>query len=89
MPLAEAQRLLGKPGQIKGVLVSNRGHGDAAVALTDQVVATSEADASQPLGLETAPAKQDALEAADQAGNAFMSFFTTFGTRSRSPRASC
>src|SRR6185295_17415764 len=34
----------------------------------------------QPLGLETAPAKQDALEIADQAGSAFMSLFTTFGT---------
>ena len=33
-----------------------------------------------PLGLEAAPAKQDALEEADQAGNAFMSLFTTFGS---------
>ena len=33
-----------------------------------------------PLGLEADPAKQDALEGADAAGNGFMAFFTTFGT---------
>ena len=33
-----------------------------------------------PLGLETDKTKQDALNAADQAGAAFMSFFTTFGS---------
>ena len=40
VPLGEAQRLFDKPGQIEGVLISNRGHGDAAVALTDKVVDT-------------------------------------------------
>src|SRR5580765_4614378 len=79
MPLAEAQRLFHTPGQIEGIVISNRGHGDAAVALTDRVVGALKPTV-QPLGLETAPAKQDALEAADQAGNAFMSLFTTFGT---------
>jgi len=79
LPLGEAQRLFGTPGQIEGVIISNRGHGDAAVALTDKVVATLKPTV-QPLGLETAPAKQDALEAADKAGTAFMSLFTTFGT---------
>ena len=79
MPLAEAQRLFNARDQIEGIVISNRGHGDAAVALTDQVVETLK-PTMQPLGLETAPAKQDALKAADQAGNAFMSLFTTFGT---------
>ena len=32
------------------------------------------------LGLQIDPAKRDALEAADQQGNAFMSLFTTFGS---------
>jgi putative ABC transport system permease protein len=79
VPLGEAQRLFDKPGQIEGVLISNRGHGDAAVGLTDEVVDTLKPTV-QPLGLETAPAKKDALEMADQAGTAFMSLFTTFGT---------
>ena len=79
MPLPVAQKLFDVPGRIEGIVISNRGSGDAAVALTDRVVATLKPTV-QPLGLETAPAKQDALEAADQAGNAFMSLFTTFGT---------
>jgi putative ABC transport system permease protein len=79
MPLGEAQRLYGKPGQVMGILSSNRGRGDAAVALTDQVVDALKPTV-RPLGLETAPAKKDALDAADKAGQAFMSLFTTFGT---------
>ncbi len=79
LPLSEAQRLYGKPGLVKGVLISNRGHGDAAVALSDEVVETLKPTVG-PLGLETATAKKDALELADQAGNAFMAMFTTFGT---------
>jgi putative ABC transport system permease protein len=79
LPLAEAQRLFDKPGLIEGVLVSNRGHGDAAVALTDEVVEALKPTV-EPLELETAPAKQDALDLAEEAGNAFMALFTTFGT---------
>ena len=79
MPLGEAQRLYGKQGQVMGILISNRGEGDDAVALTDQVVDTLKPIVA-PLGLETDPTKQDALDAAEQAGQAFMSLFTTFGT---------
>ena len=35
---------------------------------------------STPLGLEVDPIKRDALELADEEGNAFMSLFTTFGS---------
>jgi putative ABC transport system permease protein len=79
VPLGEAQRLFDKPGLIEGILISNRGTGDAAVGLTDEVVDALESTV-EPLGLETAPAKKDALDLADQAGNAFMTIFTTFGT---------
>jgi putative ABC transport system permease protein len=79
MPLGEAQRLYEKPGQVLGILISNRGDGDGAVALTDEVIDTLK-PAVAPLGLETDPTKQDALDAADAAGQAFMSLFTTFGT---------
>jgi len=79
LPLAEAQRLYGKPGLVKGILISNRGRGEAGVKLSDKVVDTLKPTVA-PLGLETVPAKQDALDAADEAGNAFMSMFTTFGT---------
>jgi putative ABC transport system permease protein len=79
MPLDEAQRLYEKPGKVMGILISNRGEGDDAVALTDEVIDTLKPTVA-PLGLETDPTKQDALDAADQAGQAFMSLFTTFGT---------
>ena len=79
LPLSEAQRLLDKPGKIEGVLISNRGHGDDAVALTDRVIETLKPTV-EPVGLETAPAKRDALDLADEMGNAFMALFTTFGT---------
>lgn len=79
LPLAEAQSLLGKPGLIKLVIVSNRGTGSSGVELSDRVVAAL-APLDGTLGLEASPMKQDAIEAADEAGNAFMAFFTTFGS---------
>ena len=74
MPLARAQTLLHKPGLIDGIYVANRG----GVAATDKVVKALNPTVSA-LGLETDKTKQDALNAADSAGAAFVSFFTTFG----------
>jgi putative ABC transport system permease protein len=79
VPLATAQQLLGRPGQINSVLVSNRGGTTSGVPLTDEVVRTL-TPALAPLGLEAGPTKQDALKDADAAGSAFMAFFTTFGS---------
>ncbi|HET9287580.1 MAG TPA: FtsX-like permease family protein [Gaiella sp.] len=79
LPLDEAQRLYGHPGEILGVMVSNEGTGDAAVALSDRVLE----ELGPVLGaheLEAKALKQDAIEAADEAGSAFMAFFTTFGS---------
>lgn len=79
LPLAHAQTLLGRAGLIKQVLISNRGEGSSGVESSDRVVeALAPFEAS--LRLEAVAVKQDALELADEAGNAFMSFFTTFGT---------
>jgi putative ABC transport system permease protein len=79
LPLDEAQRLYGHPGEILGVMISNEGTGDAAVALSDRVL-----DELGPVlrahELEAKALKQDAIEAADEAGSAFMAFFTTFGS---------
>jgi putative ABC transport system permease protein len=79
MPLADAQAFLRKPGQVRHVLVSNRGGPMSGVALTDQVVDRLEPTLA-PLGLDVDPSKQDAIEAADVAGTTFMAFFTTFGS---------
>ena len=75
MPLAAAQQLLGKPGLVKAVFVSNAG----GVGSTDAVMRVLR-PAVAPLGLEADNTKQDALETADEAGSMFMSFFTTFGS---------
>lgn len=79
MPLDQAQRLLGKPGQIKAILVSNRGSGMSGLDRSDEVARTL-APLEASLGLEAVTIKQDAVETADETGNAFMSFFTTFGS---------
>jgi putative ABC transport system permease protein len=79
MPLAAAQQLLGKPGKVKHVLVSNTGGPTAGAALSDEVVTRLES-ALASSDVEVEPAKQDAIEQADEAGSAFMAFFTTFGS---------
>ncbi len=79
LPLAQAQELLGRKGQVKFVLVSNQGNGTSGVGLSEKVVAAL-APLGSSLGLEAVAMKQDALKAADEAGNAFMAFFTTFGS---------
>jgi putative ABC transport system permease protein len=75
MPLAHAQHLLGKPGLVKAVFISNAG----GVAATDEVIRLLNPLLS-PLGLEADNTKQDALDTADSMGAAFMSMFTTFGS---------
>ena len=79
LPLERAQALIGAPGRINRVLVSNRGDATSGASLTDEVLARVE-PAVAPLGLEAGAAKRDALDAADEAGSAFMAFFTTFGS---------
>jgi putative ABC transport system permease protein len=77
--LPAAQQLLGRPGEIKQVLVSNRGGSTSGAALTNDVVRLLR-PALAPLGLQADKAKHDALKTADSIGAAFMSFFTTFGS---------
>jgi putative ABC transport system permease protein len=75
MPLAPAQRLLGKPGLVRAVFVANHG----GVGATDSVIDALRPTLT-PLGLEADNTKQDALEEADTVGSSFMSMFTTFGS---------
>ena len=79
LPLDAAQQLLGRVGEIKHVLISNRGDELAGAELTDEVTAIVNPVVT-PRGLEVDPIKRNALEAADAEGNAFMSIFTTFGS---------
>jgi putative ABC transport system permease protein len=79
LPLDAAQALLHREGEIKHVLISNRGDELSGAELTNEVTAIVDPVVA-PLGLEVDPVKQDALEAADAEGNAMMALFTTFGS---------
>jgi putative ABC transport system permease protein len=79
LPLTHAQALLGREGEIRHVLVSNRGDATSGAALTDSVVRATRGTL-RPLGLELQDVKRDGLELADQQGDVFMSIFTTFGS---------
>ena len=58
--LAKAQGLYGHAGEILGVIISNRGSGDVAVALSDQVVEELE-PVLQAHQLEAKKPRQDAI----------------------------
>ena len=79
MSLEHAQRLYGRENEVRAVLVSNKGGDVTGAALSDEVVALLQPVVGS-LGLEIQTLKADAIEDADAAGNAFMAFFTTFGT---------
>ncbi|HEX4745724.1 MAG TPA: FtsX-like permease family protein [Gaiellaceae bacterium] len=79
VPLSVAQELFGHPGEIRAVLISNRGDDLGGAALSDQVATILAPVAAERL-LEVQTVKQDAIEDADAAGAAFVAFFTTFGT---------
>ena len=78
--LAQAQRLYEPQGQVKARarLEPRRGRRRRRVCPTTSSRCFSRS--SRSLGLEIQPLKADAIEDADAAGNAFMAFFTTFGT---------
>lgn len=73
------QQIVGEPGRIGHVLVSNAGDEVSGAALTADVTALVE-PLVEGLGMEVQPVKQDGLDLADEQGNAFMSLFSTFGT---------
>ena len=79
MTLSGAQELLGRPGQINQILVSNQGNATSGAQYTDAVRAQLQ-PVLDPLGLEAKPVKQDGLKVAEAQGNSFMSMFSTFGT---------
>jgi putative ABC transport system permease protein len=79
MPLRRAQLLVGRPGEIEHVLVSNRGDAESGAKLSDEVMELLRPRIG-PIGLVSAPVKEDGLEEADAQGSAFLAMFTTFGS---------
>ncbi len=78
--LAHAQELLGKPGLISTILISNKGDYFEGEALTDEVIDRfNELPALRDAGLEVFGVKQQVVGLANEIGNIFVTLFTTFG----------
>src|SRR6266511_2770374 len=77
--LPAAQSFLGRPDEVKHVLISNLGGPTSGVRYTDEITRLLQ-PTLKTFALEIDPAKRDALDAADAQGNAFMMLFTTFGS---------
>jgi putative ABC transport system permease protein len=78
MSLAQLQAVVGHPGEINLVLVSNRGDAIGGNAQTDAVMNALD-PALAGSGLKASPVKQDALKEADSLGAMFSSIFLLFG----------
>ena len=76
LPLARAQALLGHPGQVTEVLISNQGDALAGAALTDKVTAALTAPLA---GYRVQAVKKDGLDQAEGTGSSFLSIFLIFG----------
>ena len=80
LPLADAQALLGREGQLSRILISNRGDTFGGEALTQDVVDVyGELPVLRDAGLEVFDLKRTVVEEANQFGSQFVAFFTTFG----------
>ena len=78
--LPSVQELLGRPGELSAVLISNRGDVFGGVDLTDTVIERyRHHSAGGGSGLELAPVKRDVVDQANETGGLFVSLFTTFG----------
>ena len=78
MPLSHLQVLTGTEGSINTILITHRGDAIQGGEHTDATVSSLE-PLLEGSGLEAEPLKQDALEAADEAGSGFASIFLVFG----------
>ena len=80
VPLTRAQELLGRPGLISVIAISNRGDTLSGVDLTPQVLQRfGDLPELEDAGLEVFGLKQDIVDIANDVGSVFVSFFTTFG----------
>ncbi len=74
MPLAQAQTIVGHPGQINVIGITNTGNAIDGAAHTDEVLAKLE-PALAGTGLTAEAVKQKALDEATKTGDTFMSVF--------------
>ncbi|MPZ23510.1 MAG: FtsX-like permease family protein [Dehalococcoidia bacterium] len=87
VPLTVAQEIVGRPGSIDRILVSNAGDDRSGVSLTDdvtEVLDQAAASAHQEVGgegfaPEVSSSKAEGLEEAELIGNLFSTLFVIFG----------
>ena len=78
--LSSVQELLGRPGELSAILISNRGDVFGGIELTDTVIERYQDNpAVGGSGLELLPVKRDVVDQANETGGIFVSLFTTFG----------
>ena len=78
--LSSVQELLGRPGELSAILISNRGDVFGGVELTDTVIERYQHhSAVGGSGLELVPLKRNVVDQANETGGLFVSLFTTFG----------
>ena len=78
--LSSVQEMLDRPGELTGILISNRGDMFSGIDLTDTVVERyQDHSAVSGDGLELVPVKRDVVNEANEVGSLFVSIFTTFG----------
>ncbi len=74
------QKIVGRPGEVSFVTISNRGGVRDSLDLSDAVVERLRAViGAEGLSLEVEPTKQDLVENAEHAGNIFATIFLVFG----------
>jgi len=78
MPLVRAQELLGRPGEVSFIAVSNRGDARGGLQHSEEVTARLN-QALEGTPYRAIPVKQRSVEQAEQAGESFASFFLIFG----------
>ncbi|MEX2236659.1 MAG: FtsX-like permease family protein [Dehalococcoidia bacterium] len=86
VPLTGAQRIVGRPGQINYILISNTGDEKSGAALTDEVITavspvfeSDEAQVTNEIKPRISPTKLNNLEDAEEIGNIFSLIFVVFG----------
>ncbi|MBI3743894.1 MAG: ABC transporter permease [Chloroflexi bacterium] len=78
--LAQVQGILGKPGQLSAILVSNKGNFTTGEERTGAVQARlKDLPALRQNGLELFPLKSEIVKTANDIASIFVSIFTTFG----------
>ena len=78
--LSSVQELIGRPGELSAILISNRGDVFGGIELTDTVIERYQNNSAVGgSGLELLPVKRDVVDQANETGSLLVSLFTTFG----------